>query len=392
MTQDRPTPQPAAERPQGRAPGPESWHAASFLEKVTGVVPGIIYVFNQQTQSNEYSNRSLGEALGYSAEEVRDMGASMMPRLAHPEDLPRILDHFMAIRALADGDICKLEYRIRHKAGNWVWLLSQDTVFDRDDTGAVQRHIGVAIDVTSQKQAEEDALAQKRIADTANEQLSAFTYSLSHDLKAPSNTMRMILGELSAQHADSLDADGRMLIALGEDTLARMTRLIEDVLHFTRISRQEIDLTQVALGPLLDTLVQDLGGAVETSSAEIRVSPLPRVQGDETLLRMLFQNLLENALRYSAPDRPPLIRISHDPAASEGLVSISVQDNGIGIASRDHARIFGLFERLHLQSEISGSGLGLSICQRIVLILGGDIRVTSTPGEGSTFTVDLRPG
>ena len=163
--------------------GLAAWEAKPFLEKVTGIVPGIIYVFNQQTQSNEYTNRSLGAALGYSSDEIQVLGAEFMPRLCHPEDLPKMFAYFEGLRQMKDGEVSQLEYRIKHKKGGWVWLLSHDTIFERDEAGAVLRHIGVAADITAQKEAEERALAEKRAADAANEELRSFAYSVCHDLK-----------------------------------------------------------------------------------------------------------------------------------------------------------------------------------------------------------------
>jgi PAS domain S-box-containing protein len=128
-----------------------TWEATELLSKVTAVVPGIIYVFNQKTQSNEYSNRSLGDILGYTGAEIAEMGDALFPDLCHPEDLPIVGAHFEVILGLADGAQHSVEYRMRHKHGHWVWLRSIDTVYARDEAGAVISHIGVATDITFQK-------------------------------------------------------------------------------------------------------------------------------------------------------------------------------------------------------------------------------------------------
>lgn len=136
----------------------KDWQAIPMLEKVLDVVPGIIYVFNQKTQSNEYSNRSLGDLLGYSSAELQALGDAMFPTLAHPEDLPRIVSYLSLLQSAQDQEILRLEYRMRHKKGHWVWLLSHDTVFAREDDGSVLQHVGVATDITAQKLAEHRAL------------------------------------------------------------------------------------------------------------------------------------------------------------------------------------------------------------------------------------------
>ncbi|MEM6304250.1 MAG: ATP-binding protein [Pseudomonadota bacterium] len=128
-----------------------------FAQKVLRLVPGMIYVFNQHTQSNEYANRSMTDILGYQSDETRAMGDRLIPGLCHPDDLPGVLGHFEAIKALEDDEVISVEYRMKHKAGHWVWLLSHDTVFDRAEDGSVLRHIGKAFDISDIKAREIDA-------------------------------------------------------------------------------------------------------------------------------------------------------------------------------------------------------------------------------------------
>ena len=128
--------------------------AAPFLEKMLRVLPGIVYVFNQTTQSNEYANRSLGDVLGYGPAEVQEMGSALFPTLCHPDDLPKIGAHFQAIQSMGDDEVLSVEYRMRHKDGEWRWLLSHDAVYERDETGALLRHIGKATDITDLKRQE----------------------------------------------------------------------------------------------------------------------------------------------------------------------------------------------------------------------------------------------
>lgn len=132
------------------------WDTAPALKQVLGVVPGIIYVFNQETQSNDYANRSLGEVLGYSVEDIQAMGDAFLPSLTHPDDLPKIGAHFAAIKDLKDNSILTVDYRIKHKDGHWVWLLSRDTVFERASDGSVISHIGSATDITAQMTLDEE--------------------------------------------------------------------------------------------------------------------------------------------------------------------------------------------------------------------------------------------
>ncbi|MEO0371776.1 MAG: ATP-binding protein [Pseudomonadota bacterium] len=135
------------------------WDTAPVLKQVLGVAPGVIYVFNQETQSNDYANRSLVEVLGYTMEDVHAMGKSVMETIAHPDDLPEIDRHFAAIRELSDNAVLTITYRMKHKDGHWVWLMSRDTVFERASDGSVISHIGNATDITTQMELDAEVKA-----------------------------------------------------------------------------------------------------------------------------------------------------------------------------------------------------------------------------------------
>lgn len=366
--------------------GLAAWDAKPFLEKVTDVVPSIIYVYNQDTQSNEYSNRSLGASLGFSAAEILEMGADMMPRLCHPDDLTKVFTHFGRIADLADGEVIQVEYRLKAKNGAWVWLLSHDTVFDRSPDGSVLRHIGVANNITPQKLAEETALLASRAAELANDELRAFAYSVSHDMKSPSNTLKLLLSELQDDHGDGLESDAQDLLHQAQETVDRMQTLIEDVLNHTRLTGQTVEMTPVSLDDVLKDSVQDLRAATRAKGATIEVGPLPWVSGSEVQLRNLFQNLLSNAIKFHV-DGAPHVRVYDSSRPGEKHHEVSVEDNGIGIPPGREEHIFGMFKRLHLDSEYPGTGLGLSTCQRIAANHGGTIIALSNGLKGSVFKV-----
>ncbi len=361
----------------------------SFLSKMLSVAPGLIYVFNQNTQSNEYANRNIGDYLGYDIAEIQEMGDAMMPQLAHPDDLPKLGAHFQKVRNLADDEICELEYRMRHQDGSWVWLLSYDTVFDRDETGHVIRHIGVAADITKQKQAEEAARARQREADAISEELRSFAYSVSHDIKAPSNTMRLILSELQTTQSGSMDDEGKALVDLGLQTVSRMQGLIEDVLSYTRIVGEAPVMCPIDLGEIVAGVLEERAASISASGAQIEVGHMHPICATRTQMQVLISNLLQNALQYHRPEVTPIIKISTEMTRNGKTCVLTVTDNGIGIPETAFERIFSPFGRLHLQTEFDGTGLGLAICRRIAMAHGGNISVQSTPGKGSRFAVTL---
>tara|TARA_R110002110_G_scaffold106423_4_gene266791 strand:- start:5367 stop:6527 length:1161 start_codon:yes stop_codon:yes gene_type:complete len=368
------------------APG---WNAKPFLQKVTDIVPSVIYVYNQRTQSNEYSNRSLGEALGFSSLEIKQMGAEMLARLCHPDDMPRIGAHFEHIATLADGHVADVEYRARHKNGNWVWLLSRDAVFQRDPDGAVSRHIGVAADITRQKEAEQRALAEQLKAEAANEELRSFSYAMSHDMKSPSNTLEMLLTELLASDDAALSDDAQELAELALTTARQMSKLVADVREYTALIGAQSDLQDVALDAVLFDVLSDLQISIRQSRAEVTVETLPAVRGDPAQLRLMFRNLVENAIRFHPPGTQPKVSVIGAPDIEVGKVAITVRDNGLGIDPRDQGSIFNVFKRLNPNGDYPGSGLGLPICRRIAATHGGKVDVTSQVGSGAAFTVRI---
>lgn len=364
------------------------WDPEPFLNKIVGVAPNVIHIYNHQTHANEYSNRKLEDYLGYSPEELQQMGADALQILVNADDIPKIGEHVATVQSLPDGEVAEVEFRMRHKEGRWVWFQSRDTVFERDASGKVLRHVGVASDVTDLKVAEQAALFGQAKAENANDELRSFAYSMSHDLKSPSNTLALLLSELKETQLENLDEDGRDILEMSLMTVGRMQGLIEDVLAYTRVIGSQNDVTSVDLNALLQQALDDATAAITQGKALVSVDTLPVLMGNPSQLRTLFQNLIENAVKYASPDRRPKIHVRDISSEKDDVHKIAVSDNGIGIAPKDQAKIFEMFRRLHRQDEISGSGLGLSICRRIAISHGGEISVQSG-AEGSTFMVTL---
>lgn len=359
------------------------------MDQAIRLLPSIVYIYNQDTQSNEYSNRSMGEVMGYSPEEVEKFGSNLMALLCHPDDLPQVFQHFKRIARLEDGDVASVEYRVRHKEGHWLWFLSLGTVFDRHPDGRVQRHLGSAADITNLKAAERRAVEASRAAQVANQDLRAFAYSISHDMKSPLNTLCLLLSELDGCHGDTLDPDAKQLLDKARQTSQNMQRRIERVMDYTRMIDQDIVFERIELDALVQDVLSDMEAEVVASSAIVEVDPLPVVSGCAEELKVLFQNLIANALKFHAPGVTPHVRIFDSSDGEESERRVTVSDNGIGIPPDQHAAIFDLFKRLHSERQYPGSGLGLAICRRIAISHGGGIFLKSRKGMGASFTVEL---
>ncbi|GAB3666368.1 hypothetical protein GCM10028856_08170 [Halopiger thermotolerans] len=270
-----------------------------------------------------------------------------------------------------EGLVRKLEYE------GQVWRVHAAPITDAD--GDVLSGMAIAQDVTERK------LYERRLEES-NERLEQFAYAASHDLQEPLRMVSSYLQLLEGRYADELDEDGEEFLAYAVDGAERMRDMIDGLLEYSRIETQGEPLEPVDLNEVLADVRQDLRLRIEESDAEIVAESLPRVRGDAGQLRQVFQNLLDNAIQY-AGEEPPTIEIS---ATREGRMwTISVADDGIGIDPEQTDRVFEVFQRLHSREERAGTGIGLTLCKRIVERHDGEIRIDSTPGEGTTVSVTL---
>ena len=214
-----------------------------------------------------------------------------------------------------------------------------------------------------------------------------FTYAISHDLRSPLTTLRLLLSEIVETEGDSLHGDSVEFVRLSFETMDRTGQLIEDVLAYSRSVDDVPTLAAVDLDEVLAGVRDDLRGDVVRTGATLEIGPLPTVRGNASQLVMLFANLVSNALKFVAPGRSPAVRV--DASEEDGQALVRVADEGIGIDPADAERVFKLFQRLHVAEEYPGSGLGLTLVRRIAANHGGRVELDSALGEGSTFTVHL---
>lgn len=230
-----------------------------------------------------------------------------------------------------------------------------------------------------------ERLQRQEELETSNERLSEFTHAVSHDLQEPVRTVSTYAQLLEDRYGDELDDDGVEYLEFVSGGADRMREMIDKLLEYARIDTRDAEYRSVDLADVATTAVADLATKIDANDAVIDVGSLPTVDGDASQLRQVFQNLIDNAIEYN--EGTPRIEVTaerDDPAWK-----ISVKDNGIGIDPEAAETVFGVFERLHTDEEYSGTGLGLSLCERIVGQHGGDIWVDSDPGEGTTVSFTL---
>jgi signal transduction histidine kinase len=229
----------------------------------------------------------------------------------------------------------------------------------------------------------------------SNRELQDFAFVASHDLQEPLRKIRAFGDRLRQSYAGELGEQGADYIQRMQNASARMSRLIDDLLSFSRITTKAKPFLPVSLNKVAEEVLEDLEVAIQESGAEIHIGKLPEIDADLFQMKQLFQNLLSNAIKFRKPDVTP--RISVTTAREENtystsgadLVTIRFTDNGIGFDEVYLDRIFLPFQRLHGKSEYSGTGIGLAICRRVAERHGGGLTAVSKIGEGSTFIVTL---
>lgn len=313
--------------------------------------------------------------------------------LIHPDDLPNIQQAIN--RALSDDTFdYVVEHRFFGKDGEIRWLEGRGKMY-RDGNGKPVRMVGTVVDITDRKHGEAERERLIRELAAKNTELEQFTYTVSHDLKAPLITIKGFLGFLGEDarsgNRERLESD----ITRINEAVDKMHRLLNELLELSRIGRLMDPPQPVPFGELVDEAVEILQGRLESTGAKLVIAEaLPLVCGDRRRLLEVIQNLLDNAAKFSAGQPAPMIEIGCD-GYKKGMPILFVRDNGIGIPAEHHERIFGLFNKLDPTAE--GTGVGLALVKRIVEFHGGRIWVESASspqgeaGRGATFRFTLPP-
>jgi light-regulated signal transduction histidine kinase (bacteriophytochrome) len=237
------------------------------------------------------------------------------------------------------------------------------------------------------KEAERRILERQRELEAANNELDGFTYSVSHDLRAPLRAIDGFGRILIEDHAARLDAEGRRVLEVIRRNVGRMGQLIDDLLAFSRLGRDAMQPGRVDMTTLARTVLGEIT-AVETDRViDARVAGLPDALGDPRLLRQVWVNLLGNAVKYTRQKSPAVIQVTG--RAEDDEVVYTVKDNGVGFDMTYAGKLFMVFQRLHKASEFEGTGVGLALVQRIVARHRGRVWAEARPGEGAAFSFAL---
>jgi signal transduction histidine kinase/HAMP domain-containing protein len=313
----------------------------------------------------------------------------------HPDD--RELVRKAYADALGKQGELELEYRVLRSDGQIRWFRDRGRVLPgKNEKGAYMA--GAVLDITQRKASEAEILRlnvdlERRVAlrtaelEDSNRNLEAFAYSVSHDLRAPLRIISGYAEVLMEDRGKELPEDHRMCLSRIIDGARKMNRLIDDLLHFSRLGKQPLKFRTTEMAKLVDDVLGELERETMNRKIEWIRPPLPNVQCDPGLMRQVFSNLLSNALKYSRPRNPAIVEIGVDERGADFV--FFVRDNGVGFDSSASSRLFGVFQRLHSAQEFEGNGVGLATAARIIRRHGGRIWAESQPDLGATFFFTL---
>ena len=217
----------------------------------------------------------------------------------------------------------------------------------------------------------------------ANKELEAFAYSVSHDLRAPLRAISAYSNFLVEDYGVSLDAEGLRLCTVIQGEARRMGSLIDDLLTFSRLGRNELQASEINMDSMVDAVYMELTTPENRERIDFHVDPLPKVNCDSTLMKQVWINLLSNAIKFSAKRTQGVIHVTSSKVGEE--IIFSIRDNGAGFDMRYADKLFGVFQRLHSDQEFPGTGVGLAIVQRIVHRHGGRVWAEGQNDQGATF-------
>lgn len=312
----------------------------------------------------------------------------------HPDDL---VETRRCIEESIETGTFQGEWRIKWPDGSVHWLTARGLV-EKDEAGSPRRMLGVNIDITDRKQAEdalrrlnvelEDRVRERTLSlESANKELDAFAYSVSHDLKTPLRAIAGFTRIVLEDHAGELSAEVKSYLERVRNGAHRMGLLVDDLLALSRLGRQPLKLNSVSLESLVRRCLGELREQQRDRHVEVKIGALGQCIADPALLEQVLMNLLSNALKYSRGRDPARIEVCAE--VREGEYICSIRDNGTGFDMRYADKLFGVFQRLHRSDDYEGTGVGLAIVRRIIERHSGRVWADAEPGQGATFFFSL---
>ncbi len=303
----------------------------------------------------------------------------------HPDDIPHVLadSHQPLLDSQPDRrQVRETEYRFRRKDGRYVWLHSTSSTVV--ENGEIKAIVSSSRDVTERKQHQIASDQYQTQLKRSNEELANFAYIASHDLQEPLRMISSYLQLLEARYGEQLDQDAQDFIEFAVNGAERMKRLINALLDYSRVERRFAQQQLIDLNEVVECATKNLSVLLQNHQVELQCNVLPKIYANDTLMIQVFQNLISNSVKFRAEGN---VLIDIKVKETDEFWQFSVQDNGIGIEEKYHAKIFAIFRKLN--AGIEGTGIGLAVIKKVVDLHGGRVWIESTLGQGTTvfFTI-----
>ena len=367
-----------------------------LIERITEASPDILYIYDLQEQRNVYINREIGRWLGYSSEEIQAMGNQLFLQLLHPDDLPKVAEHHLRFATASDTDIWEIEYRFRDREGNWHWFVSRDTLFSRDAKNCPKQILGAVSEITERKQIEAQLRQTNAELAHATRLKDEFLANMSHELRTPLNAILGMSEGLLEEVFGSLNDRQIKAIKTIDRSGKHLLDLINDILDLSKVEsgKLELQLAPVAVSYLCEsslTFVRQQAIKKNIQLTSEVPTKLPEIVVDERRIRQILINLLNNAVKFTPEDGSVKLLVQTEQQQAQCFINFCVIDTGIGISQTDMGKLFQPFVQIDssLSRKHNGTGLGLSLVQRLTQLHGGTVTMTSEVGKGTCFIVRL---
>jgi PAS domain S-box-containing protein len=367
----------------------------AFLAHVANNITAIVFMYDLQQNRNVYINDQICALLGYTSQEIKQMGDHLLTTLLHPDDMSVAVDAVQTLLASPPGTTIQIEYRMRHKNGEWRWFWGHDRIIDYDSNGKPLHTLGVAYDITEQKAIEAHKAELLRLeqiarekAEEANRTKIQFVGMISHDLRTPLSSIKGFTTTLLSDDVQFEAEQQRKFLYIIDQETDKLTELIEQLLEISRIQSGTftIELEHVHINDIFAFTEHQLNMLTKNHVLNINVAPqMPLVKVDVRRIGQVLANLVGNAVKFA----PAGTEIEICAERQNGMVVIEVCDQGAGIPPDKRAAIFEAFTQLQSRQASKGVGLGLAICKSIVTAHGGNIWAADRLPHGTRMCFTL---